>query len=58
MTKNLKETLSEMLNYYPMVTGRLVRDSEEKWKVKCNDAGVRVVEAKAKECGGMVEECG
>ncbi|RYR55114.1 hypothetical protein HN51_017121 [Arachis hypogaea] len=53
MTKNLKETLSEMLNYYPMVTGRLVRDSEEKWKVKCNDAGVRVVEAKAK---GSVEE--
>ncbi|MED6171520.1 hypothetical protein PIB30_041330 [Stylosanthes scabra] len=53
ITKELRETLSEMLSYYPIVTGRLVRDDENKWKVKCNDAGVRVIEAKAK---GSVED--
>lgn len=55
LTKKLRETLSEVLTYFPIVTGRLIRDDDEKghWKIKCNDSGVRVVEAKAK---GSVEE--
>lgn len=53
LTKKLRETLSEMLTHFPIVTGRLLRDDREHWKVKCNDAGVRMVEAKAK---GSVEE--
>jgi len=36
-----------------MVGGRLTRDERGHWKIKCNDASVRVVEAKAK---GSVEE--
>jgi len=48
MTKKLRESLSEMLTHFPMVTGRLVRDERGHWKIKGNDAGVRVVEAKAK----------
>ncbi|KAL2318112.1 hypothetical protein Fmac_031988 [Flemingia macrophylla] len=53
VTKKLRETLSEMLTHFPIVTGRLIRDHERgHWKIKCNDAGVRMVEAKAK---GSVE---
>ncbi|WOL03135.1 hypothetical protein Cni_G11855 [Canna indica] len=50
MNKNrLKESLSEVLSHYPAVTGRLAREEEpgEGWVVKCNDAGLRVVEARA-----------
>ncbi|CAL5206362.1 unnamed protein product [Lathyrus oleraceus] len=53
LTKKLRETLSEMLTHFPIVTGRLIRDDMGHWKIKCNDAGVRMVEAKAK---GGVEE--
>jgi hypothetical protein len=54
LTKKLRETLSEMLSHFPIVTGRLLRDDDiGHWKIKCNDAGVRMVEAKAK---GSVEE--
>lgn len=53
LTKKLRETLSEMLSHFPIVTGRLLRDDIGHWKIKCNDAGVRMVEAKAK---GSVEE--
>ncbi|KAK7384729.1 hypothetical protein VNO78_30430 [Psophocarpus tetragonolobus] len=52
VTKKLRETLSEMLTHFPIVTGRLMRNERGHWKIKCNDAGVRVVEAKAK---GSVE---
>ncbi|KAK7293638.1 hypothetical protein RJT34_16510 [Clitoria ternatea] len=52
VTKKLRETLSEMLTYFPIVTGRLIRDDKGHWKIKCNDAGIRMVEAKAK---GSVE---
>ncbi|XP_064997356.1 protein ECERIFERUM 26-like [Musa acuminata AAA Group] len=49
----LKESLSEVLSQYPAVTGRLAREEEEEggghggWVVKCNDAGVRLAEARA-----------
>ncbi|XP_015875401.3 hydroxycinnamoyltransferase [Ziziphus jujuba] len=38
-------SLSETLSLYPQVTGRLTRDENGNWAVKCNDAGVRVVKA-------------
>ncbi|RZS14964.1 hypothetical protein BHM03_00046730 [Ensete ventricosum] len=52
----LKESLSEVLSQYPAVTGRLAREEEEEedgaghggWVVKCNDAGVRLSEARAR----------
>ncbi|XP_057466777.1 protein ECERIFERUM 26-like [Actinidia eriantha] len=53
MTKKLRESISEMLCGFPMVTGRLLKDDKGQWMVKCNDAGVRMVEARAK---GSVEE--
>ncbi|EEF48306.1 protein ECERIFERUM 26-like [Ricinus communis] len=53
ITKKLRESLSELLTCYPIVTGRLLKDQDGQWMVKCNDAGVRVVEARAK---GSVEE--
>ncbi|KAF8388109.1 hypothetical protein HHK36_026775 [Tetracentron sinense] len=42
----LRESLSEVLTYYPVVTGRLKRGEDGNWEVKCNDAGVRVLNAK------------
>ncbi|KAG7541047.1 Transferase [Arabidopsis thaliana x Arabidopsis arenosa] len=62
ITKKLRESLAYALNCYPIVTGRLVKEidgTEEKedvsgrWKVKSNDAGMRMVEARAT---GSVEE--
>ncbi|KAK1259790.1 hypothetical protein QJS04_geneDACA005564 [Acorus gramineus] len=53
LTRKLRESLSTVLTAYPAVTGRLQRDSEGHWMIKCNDAGVRMVEATAK---GSVEE--
>lgn len=49
ITRRLRDSLSEVLNSYPAATGRLQRAPEGHWVVKCNDAGVRVVEARAKE---------
>ncbi|CAH9138303.1 unnamed protein product [Cuscuta epithymum] len=49
--KNVKlgESISETLNAYERMTGRLMRSAEdEKWLMKCNDAGLRLVEAKVK----------
>uniref|UniRef100_A0A0D9VYW1 Uncharacterized protein n=1 Tax=Leersia perrieri TaxID=77586 RepID=A0A0D9VYW1_9ORYZ len=48
----LKESLSDVLSQYPAMTGRLTRavaaDGQNGgWVVKCNDAGVRMVDAKA-----------
>ncbi|KAL4200169.1 hypothetical protein AMTRI_Chr03g148360 [Amborella trichopoda] len=52
--ESLKEALSETLSSYPIVTGRLKGGNEEgRWEVQCNDAGVRVVEAKVE---GTVED--
>ncbi|XP_010525926.1 PREDICTED: protein ECERIFERUM 26-like [Tarenaya hassleriana] len=53
-TKKLRESLAEALTCFPMITGRLVKDEGERgWKVRCNDAGVRMIEARA---SGTVEE--
>lgn len=54
-TRKLREGLSEALTHFPAVTGRLVHrgGGGSDWAVKCNDAGVRMVEARA---GGSVEE--
>ncbi|KAJ0251900.1 hypothetical protein HA466_0127920 [Hirschfeldia incana] len=57
ITKKLRESLAYTLNCYPIVTGRLVKETdgmeEKRWKVKSNDAGVRMIEARAT---GTVEE--
>lgn len=53
ITKRLKETLSEVLTHFPIMTGRLIQNDKGHWMIKCNDAGVRVVEARAK---GRVED--
>ncbi|XAR69348.1 Rosmarinate synthase [Bertholletia excelsa] len=52
LTRGLGESMSEMLSSFPAVTGRLLRNAEGQWMIKCNDAGVRMVEARAK---GSVE---
>ncbi|KAJ4793500.1 HXXXD-type acyl-transferase family protein [Rhynchospora pubera] len=46
----LKESLCDVLSYYPAMTGRLVKNEGDgcgEWMVKCNDAGVRMVDARA-----------
>ncbi|KAL1552481.1 protein ECERIFERUM 26-like [Salvia divinorum] len=53
LTKMLRESISEALSAYPRASGRLVRTPEGHWTVKCNDAGVRMVEAKV---DGTVQE--
>ncbi|TVU45074.1 hypothetical protein EJB05_04545, partial [Eragrostis curvula] len=53
--EQLKESLSEVLSLYPAMTGRLTRAEDAEagnaaqrgWVVKCNDAGVRMVDARA-----------
>lgn len=49
----LSDSLSETLSAFPVAIGRLLRTPEGHWTVKCNDAGLRMVVAKAK---GTVEE--
>lgn len=49
----LNESIAETLNAYTVITGRLLRSPGEQWLIKCNDAGMRVIEAKAK---GSVDE--
>ncbi|KAG6739327.1 hypothetical protein POTOM_056920 [Populus tomentosa] len=53
LTKKLRESLSEMLSCFPIVTGRLLKDPKGHWMIKCNDAGVRMVEGRIK---GSVED--
>ena len=54
VTHVLRESLSEMLNHFPVVVGRLQRNEENgQWMIKCNDAGLRMVEARAQ---GSVED--
>ncbi|KAI9073979.1 hypothetical protein K1719_044043 [Acacia pycnantha] len=49
MTKKLRNSLAETLTFFPIITGRLIKDDDKgHWKVNCNDAGVRMVEGKAK----------
>ncbi|KAE9445241.1 hypothetical protein C3L33_22863, partial [Rhododendron williamsianum] len=53
VTKKLRESILVLLNSFPMVAGRLLKNDEGQWMmIKCNDAGVRLVEARAK---GSVE---
>ncbi|KAL6007257.1 hypothetical protein ACLOJK_032753 [Asimina triloba] len=44
-SENLRDSLSDVLSYYPAITGRLKRAEDGNWEVKCTDAGVRVLEA-------------
>ncbi|KAI3468297.1 hypothetical protein Pfo_024960 [Paulownia fortunei] len=53
LTKKLRESISEMLSAFPVVTGRLLRTPDGPWMIKCNDAGLRMVEARVK---GTVDE--
>lgn len=53
MTEKLRESLAETLSSFQIVTGRLVKSAEGYWMIKCNDAGMRMVEARAK--GSVVE---
>lgn len=46
VTKKLRESISEMLSAFPKVIGRLVRTPKGHWTIKCNDAGLRMVEAR------------
>lgn len=51
--RKLIESLAELLSSFPIITGRLTKMPEGHWMINCNDAGVRIVEAKAE---GNVEE--
>ncbi|XP_057798308.1 hydroxycinnamoyltransferase-like [Salvia miltiorrhiza] len=42
---NLRVTLSELLDEYPYVTGRLTQEPDGDWQIKFNDAGVRMLQA-------------
>ncbi|PIN02202.1 Quinate O-hydroxycinnamoyltransferase [Handroanthus impetiginosus] len=42
---NLRVALSRLLDQFPTVTGRLTRGVDGAWEVKCNDAGVRMLQA-------------
>ncbi|XP_012845652.1 PREDICTED: protein ECERIFERUM 1-like [Erythranthe guttata] len=45
--ENFRVSLSDVLDEYPVVTGRLTRGPDGGgWQVKCNDAGVRVLQAR------------
>ncbi|CAN0919149.1 Protein ECERIFERUM 26-like [Linum grandiflorum] len=49
ITKMLRESVAETLTFFPIVTGRLLKEEDGKtWMIKCNDAGIRMVEATAK----------
>ncbi|KAK6119475.1 hypothetical protein DH2020_046779 [Rehmannia glutinosa] len=48
VTKKLRDSISEMLSAFPIVTGRLLRTPDGRWMIKCNDAGLRMVEARVK----------
>lgn len=52
-TKILRESISTALSCFPIMTGRLQRNNLGNWMIKCNDAGLRMVEARV---NGSVEE--
>uniref|UniRef100_A0A7C9EDM1 Shikimate O-hydroxycinnamoyltransferase n=1 Tax=Opuntia streptacantha TaxID=393608 RepID=A0A7C9EDM1_OPUST len=43
----IRPPLNDVLSLYPIVTGRLARDGDGNWHVKCTDAGVRTYLANA-----------
>ncbi|OMO99511.1 Transferase [Corchorus capsularis] len=51
--KKLRDSLSTVLSNFPIVAGRLQKNEKGHWVVKCNDGGLRMMEAKAK---GSVED--
>lgn len=53
MSERLRGLFSEVLSIFQIVPGRLVKSPEGHWMVKCNDAGTRMVEARAK--GSVVD---
>ncbi|GAA0148699.1 acetyltransferase [Lithospermum erythrorhizon] len=53
LTAKLRESVANVLCAYPIITGRLLKTTEGHWMIKCNDAGMRLVEATAK--GSMDE---
>lgn len=46
LTKKLRESMSETLSAFPKVIGRLTKGTDGNWTIKCNDAGLRMVEAR------------
>ncbi|KAL2942544.1 Protein ECERIFERUM 2 [Bienertia sinuspersici] len=42
----IRPALNEVLTMYPNVTGRLVKDGDDNWIIRCTDAGLRVYHAK------------
>lgn len=42
----LKDALCRSLSTYPLFAGRFQKKQDGTWEVKCNDAGVRIYEAK------------
>ncbi|KAL9233905.1 hypothetical protein vseg_008840 [Gypsophila vaccaria] len=49
MTYKLRLCLTELLSYFHVVVGRLMKDKYNgKWVIKCNDAGLRMIEASVK----------
>ncbi|KAL6216943.1 hypothetical protein ACLB2K_010161 [Fragaria x ananassa] len=53
VTRRRRESISDALTSFPIMTGRLARNERGQWTSKFNDAGVRMVEARAK---GSLEE--
>ncbi|OVA06536.1 Transferase [Macleaya cordata] len=55
LKKKLCLSLNELLSKLPIVTGRLTMDPklQGRWMIKCNDAGLRVMEARVE---GSLEE--
>uniref|UniRef100_A0A1J3DTY4 Protein ECERIFERUM 26-like n=1 Tax=Noccaea caerulescens TaxID=107243 RepID=A0A1J3DTY4_NOCCA len=51
--ESVRIPLSELLSLYPPVVGRVTKNPDGIWEVKCNDAGLRVLEAKV--CVGIDE---
>lgn len=51
--KKLGDTLGKAISNFPIINGRLQKDTEGHWMVRCNDGGVRMIEAKVK---GSVED--
>ncbi|XP_010256176.1 PREDICTED: shikimate O-hydroxycinnamoyltransferase [Nelumbo nucifera] len=41
----LRESLADVLNYYPPITGRFQKGEDGNWVVACNDAGVRILKS-------------
>ncbi|XP_022732020.1 protein ECERIFERUM 26-like [Durio zibethinus] len=51
--EKLGDSFASAITNFPIITGRLQKNTEGHWIVKCNDGGVRMMEAKVK---GSVED--